>query len=73
MIEIEYLRQYNKDRGDKYSRLPSFAVAQKIFKVMPQHFTPENLSQATIEALADKFDITDASMMKLIKFMDERN
>ena len=71
MTGIEYLRQYDQDRGNKYDHLPTLPVAEKVSKILARRFTPTEISQATLEALADKFDVTDASMRKLVKILNE--
>lgn len=73
MTGIDYLRQYDQDLGNKYEHLPTLAIAEKVSKILARRFMPTEISQATLEALADKFDVTDASMHKLVKILNEKN
>lgn len=71
MTGTEYLRLYGQDRGSKYDHLPTLPIAEKVSRILARRFTPTEVSQATLEALADKFDVTDASMHKLKKLLIE--
>ncbi|MGR8808915.1 hypothetical protein [Leuconostoc citreum] len=72
MLYEEYQLMYQKDKSDKYHHLPPIDIAIKISKTLHQRFFVSDLTQRLKYRIADKFQITDVSVEKLIDLLDEK-
>ena len=71
----DYLAIYVNDKSDQYHHLPAPSVAQKITSILSGRFTPKTFDQNRKEMLADKFEVTDAGLEKLLEVItiDEKS
>lgn len=67
----EYQLMYRDDHTDKYHHLPSIDIAIKISKTLHQRFSVSDLTQGLKHKIADKYDITDASVHKLTNLLED--
>lgn len=63
----DYLTIYANDKSDQYHHLPAPSVAQKITSIIAGRFTPKTFDQNRKQMLADKFEVTDAGLEKLLE------
>lgn len=70
MLYEEYQLMYRDDHSDKYHHLPPIDVAKKISKTLHQRFSVSDLTQGLTYRIADKYDITDASVHKLTDLLE---
>ncbi|WP_349517450.1 hypothetical protein [Leuconostoc mesenteroides] len=63
----DYLAIYVNDKSDQYHHLPAPSVAQQITSILSGRFTPKTFDQNRKEMLADKFEVTDAGLEKLLE------
>lgn len=63
----DYLTIYANDKSDQYHHLPAPSVAQKITSIIAGCFTPKTFDQNRKQMLADKFEVTDAGLEKLLE------
>lgn len=63
----DYLTIYANDKSDQYHHLPAPSIAQKITSILAGRFSPKMFDQKRKEMLADKFEVTDAGLEKLLK------
>lgn len=73
MTSNDYLRVYANDQEDRYHHLPKLDIAIKISRILSKRFTVKDIDLNRREMLADKFNITDCSLSKLleeIKYQD---
>ncbi|MBZ1540607.1 hypothetical protein J6K67_04655 [Leuconostoc mesenteroides] len=63
----DYLEIYVNDKSDQYHHLPAASVAQKITSILAGRFSPKTFDQNRKEMLADKFEVTDAGLEKLLE------
>ncbi len=71
MLYEEYQLMYRNDHTDKYHHLPPIDIAIKISKTLHQRFSVSDLTQGLKHRIADKYDITDASVHKLTNLLEE--
>lgn len=73
MTSNDYLYVYANDKEDRYHHLPPLDIAIKISRIPSKKFTVKDIDKNRCEVLADKFNITDCSLDKLmneIKYQD---
>ncbi|MCJ2158965.1 hypothetical protein [Leuconostoc mesenteroides] len=63
----DYLIIYANDKSDQYHHLPVPPVAQKITSILAGRFSPKTFDQNRKEMLANKFEVTDAGLEKLLE------
>ncbi|WP_337090425.1 hypothetical protein [Leuconostoc pseudomesenteroides] len=67
MTSNDYLEVYANDQEDRYHHLPKLDIAIKISRILSKRFTVKDIDLNRREMLADKFNITDYSLSKLLK------
>jgi len=67
MTSNDYLNIYANDSEDRYHHLPPLDIAIKISHILSKRFTVKNIDVNRCQMLADKFNITDYSLKKLLK------
>lgn len=65
----DYLAIYMNDKSDQYHHLPEPSVAQKITSILSGRFSPKTFDQNRKEMLADKFEVTDACLDRLLEMI----
>jgi len=66
MTSNDYLYVYSNDKEDRYHHLPPLDIAIKISRIISTRFTVKDFDLNRREMLADKFNITDYSLTKLL-------
>lgn len=69
MTANDYLYVYSNDKEGRYHHLPPLEIAVKISRILSKIFTVKGIDLNRREMLADKFNITDYSLSKLLKAM----
>ncbi|MGX4593629.1 hypothetical protein JNUCC76_06780 [Leuconostoc sp. JNUCC 76] len=69
----DYLTIYVNDKSDQYHHLPAPSVAQKITSILAGRFSPKTFDKNRKEMLADKFEVTDAGLEKLLEVISIDN
>ncbi|QOG10688.1 hypothetical protein [Leuconostoc sp. LN180020] len=69
MTYKEYQAHYLNDFSDKYHHLPQFDTAKSIAKVLHQRFIVNDLTEVLQHSIADKFDVTDAGVKRIINLL----
>ncbi|WAM37746.1 hypothetical protein [Leuconostoc pseudomesenteroides] len=67
MTSNEYFYIYANDQEDRYHHLPPLDIAIKVSRILSKRFTVKDIDKNRCEMLADKFNITDYSLGKLLK------
>ncbi|CAM3163557.1 MULTISPECIES: hypothetical protein [Leuconostoc] len=66
MTTNDYICAYANNKDDRYHHLPRLEVAVKLSRLLSKRFTVKDIDNNRREMLADKFDITDYSLSKLL-------
>lgn len=66
MTSNDYLYVYANDKVDRYHHLPSIDIVIKISRILSKRFTVKDIDKNSCEMQADKFNITDYSLSKLL-------
>lgn len=72
MTSNDYLKVYANDQEDRYHHLPKLDIAIKISRILSKRFTVKDIDLNRREMLADKFNITDYSLNKLLTEIEEQ-
>lgn len=67
MTSNDYLNLYANDSEDRYHHLPPLDIAIKISRILSKRFKVKEIDLNRREMIADKFNITDCSLSKLLK------
>ncbi|MFT8991761.1 MAG: hypothetical protein ABF978_01825 [Leuconostoc mesenteroides] len=67
MTSNDYLNMYANDREDRYHHLPPLDIAIKISRILSKRFKVKDIDLNRPEMLANKFNITDCSLSKLLE------
>lgn len=73
MTSNDYLKVYANDQEDRYHHLPKLDIAIKISRILSKRFTVKDIDLNRREMLADKFNITDCSLIKLLEEIQYQN
>lgn len=66
MTSNDHLYVYSNDKEYRYHYLPPLDIAIKISRIISTRFTVKDFDLNRREMLADKFNITDYSLTKLL-------
>lgn len=72
MTPNDYLKVYANDQEDRYHHLPKLDIAIKISRILSKRFTVKDIDLNRREMLADKFNITDYSLSKLLTEIENK-
>lgn len=72
MTSNDYLKVYANDQEDHYHHLPKLDIAIKISHILSKRYTVKDIDLNRREMLADKFNITDYSLSKLLTEIEDQ-
>lgn len=67
MTSNDYLNIYANDSENRYHHLPQLDIAIKISRILSKRFKVKDIDLNRREMIADKFNITDGSLSKLLE------